>query len=40
MNFAFLVKNISTPREFEIGVGVMVATTIVQLVIFKRRRLI
>jgi magnesium transporter len=40
MNFAFLVGKISTYREFEIGVGVMLATTIVQLVIFRRRRLI
>jgi magnesium transporter len=37
MNFAYLVGIIKTPREFAVGVGIMVATTAVQLYFFHKR---
>jgi magnesium transporter len=37
MNFAYLVGIIKTPREFAVGVGIMVATTAGQLILFWKR---
>ena len=40
MDFGFLVSNISTPSHFLIGLLLMLATTALQLVIFRHRGLI
>ena len=40
MNFGFLVNHIATGTAFAIGLSLMAAITVVQLLIFRFRRLV